>query len=67
MTYDYDLLVIGGGSGGVRGARMAAATGAKVGLVEGDSQLSSTCPFAEKVVVKRDPKIPPERNVMAKA
>ena len=32
--YDYDLFVIGGGSGGVRGARMAAATGAKVALAE---------------------------------
>ena len=25
MTYDYDLFVIGGGSGGVRAARVAAA------------------------------------------
>lgn len=33
-SYDFDLFVIGGGSGGVRGARMAAATGAKVGLAE---------------------------------
>ncbi len=33
-AYDFDLFVIGGGSGGVRGARMAAATGAKVGLAE---------------------------------
>ena len=32
--YDFDLFVIGGGSGGVRGARMAAATGARVGLAE---------------------------------
>mgnify|MGYP000173939177 CR=1 FL=1 len=32
--YDYDLFVIGGGSGGVRGARMAAATGAKVAIAE---------------------------------
>ncbi len=42
MTYDYDLIVIGGGSGGVRGARMAAATGAKVALVEGD-RMGGTC------------------------
>ena len=41
-TFDYDLLVIGGGSGGVRGARMAAATGAKVALVEGD-RTGGTC------------------------
>ncbi|GAB4395103.1 MAG: glutathione-disulfide reductase [Kiloniellaceae bacterium] len=32
--YDYDLFVIGGGSGGVRGARMAAGTGAKVAIAE---------------------------------
>ncbi|MGD1879695.1 MAG: glutathione-disulfide reductase [Kiloniellaceae bacterium] len=32
--YDYDLFVIGGGSGGVRGARMAAATGARVAIAE---------------------------------
>lgn len=32
--YDFDLFVIGGGSGGVRGARMAAAAGARVGLAE---------------------------------
>ncbi len=28
--YDYDLFVIGGGSGGVRGSRTASQTGAKV-------------------------------------
>ncbi|WP_282609486.1 glutathione-disulfide reductase [Pelagibius sp. Alg239-R121] len=33
-AYDFDLFVIGGGSGGVRGARMAASTGARVGLAE---------------------------------
>ncbi|HEY9538431.1 MAG TPA: glutathione-disulfide reductase [Kiloniellaceae bacterium] len=32
--FDYDLFVIGGGSGGVRGARMAAATGARVAIAE---------------------------------
>ena len=32
--YDYDLFVIGGGSGGVRGARMAASTGARVAIAE---------------------------------
>ncbi len=31
---DYDLFVIGGGSGGVRAARMAAGTGARVGIAE---------------------------------
>ena len=42
MTYDFDLIVIGGGSGGVRGARMAAAKGAKVALIEGD-RMGGTC------------------------
>jgi glutathione reductase (NADPH) len=42
MTFDVDLFVIGGGSGGVRAARMAAATGAKVALAE-DSRLGGTC------------------------
>ncbi len=34
MTYDFDLFVIGGGSGGVRCARIAATLGAKVGVAE---------------------------------
>jgi len=34
MAYDFDLFVIGGGSGGVRAARVAAAEGVKVGLAE---------------------------------
>jgi glutathione reductase (NADPH) len=42
MAYDFDLFVIGGGSGGVRAARVAAATGAKVALAEG-SRLGGTC------------------------
>jgi len=32
--FDFDLFVIGGGSGGVRAARMAAGTGARVAIVE---------------------------------
>ena len=37
MSFDYDLFVIGGGSGGVRAARVAAGeTGAKI-------TLSTTC------------------------
>ncbi len=40
--YDFDLLVIGAGSGGVRAARMAAATGAKVAVVEAN-YLGGTC------------------------
>ncbi|MGI4744550.1 MAG: glutathione-disulfide reductase [Janthinobacterium lividum] len=34
MTYDFDLFVIGGGSGGVRCARMSASHGARVGVAE---------------------------------
>ncbi len=34
MSYDYDLFVIGGGSGGVRCARIAAGHGARVGIAE---------------------------------
>ena len=33
-SYDFDIFVIGGGSGGVRASRMASTAGAKVGLVE---------------------------------
>ena len=42
MAFDCDLFVIGGGSGGVRAARMAAATGATVHLAE-DSRMGGTC------------------------
>ena len=44
-TYDFDLLVVGGGSGGVRAARMAAQRGARVALVEvgGTAMLGGTC------------------------
>jgi glutathione reductase (NADPH) len=43
MTYHYDLFVIGGGSGGVRAARIAAGEGgAKVGLAE-ESRMGGTC------------------------
>ncbi|MFM7689102.1 MAG: FAD-dependent oxidoreductase, partial [Alphaproteobacteria bacterium] len=34
MTYDFDLFVIGGGSAGVRSARIAAGHGARVGVAE---------------------------------
>ena len=40
--YDYDLFVIGAGSGGVRAARMAAATGEKVAIAE-EKYLGGTC------------------------
>lgn len=41
-AYDYDLLVIGAGSGGVRAARMAASYGARVAVVE-QQALGGTC------------------------
>jgi glutathione reductase (NADPH) len=40
--YDYDLFVIGGGSGGVRAARIAAGHGAKVALAE-EYRVGGTC------------------------
>ena len=40
--YDYDLFVIGGGSGGVRASRMAALGGARVALAE-EYRLGGTC------------------------
>ncbi len=42
MLYDYDLIVIGGGSGGVRAARIAGSYGKKVALCEAD-KLGGTC------------------------
>src|SRR5436190_3667196 len=42
MAYDYDLFVIGAGSGGVRAARLAAMSGAKVAVAEAD-RVGGTC------------------------
>jgi glutathione reductase (NADPH) len=42
MSFDFDLFVIGGGSGGVRAARVAAATGARVALAE-EYRMGGTC------------------------
>ena len=42
MAFDYDLFVIGGGSGGVRAARIAAEAGARVGLAE-EYRMGGTC------------------------
>jgi glutathione reductase (NADPH) len=41
-AYDYDLFVIGAGSGGVRGSRVAANHGARVGICE-DDLVGGTC------------------------
>ena len=44
-TFDFDLFVIGGGSGGVRAARMSAVRGARVAMAEagGTGMLGGTC------------------------
>jgi glutathione reductase (NADPH) len=42
MAYDYDLFVIGGGSGGVRAARFTGPLGFKVGLAE-EYRMGGTC------------------------
>jgi glutathione reductase (NADPH) len=42
MSYDFDLFVIGAGSGGIASARRAAEYGAKVGIVE-SGRLGGTC------------------------
>ena len=41
-AYDYDLFVIGAGSGGVRAARLAAMTGARVAVAE-EYRIGGTC------------------------
>jgi glutathione reductase (NADPH) len=41
-SYDYDLFVIGAGSGGVRAARLAAISGARVGVAE-EHRVGGTC------------------------
>ena len=40
--HDYDLFVIGAGSGGVRAARVSASYGARVGIAE-ERDLGGTC------------------------
>ncbi|MGJ8584989.1 MAG: glutathione-disulfide reductase [Marinosulfonomonas sp.] len=42
MAFDYDLFVIGGGSGGVRAGRVAAESGARVALAE-EYRMGGTC------------------------
>ena len=42
MAFDYDLFVIGAGSGGVRASRMSARAGARVGVAE-STFLGGTC------------------------
>jgi glutathione reductase (NADPH) len=43
QKYDYDFLVIGGGSGGMGASRRAAAYGKKVAVIEGSGVLGGTC------------------------
>ena len=42
MSYDYDLIVIGAGSGGVRASRISAGHGARVAVIE-ESRPGGTC------------------------
>lgn len=42
MAFDFDLLTIGAGSGGVAGSRRAASYGARVGIIE-DVRIGGTC------------------------
>ena len=42
MGYDYDLFIVGAGSGGVRASRIAAGYGARVGICE-DYRVGGTC------------------------
>ena len=42
QSYDYDLFVIGAGSGGVRAARVSSAHGAKVAIAE-EHKVGGTC------------------------
>ena len=42
MNYDFDLFVIGAGSGGVRASRISAGYGARVAVAEA-SDLGGTC------------------------
>lgn len=41
-AYDYDLFVIGAGSGGVRAARLSAEMGARVAVAE-EYRIGGTC------------------------
>lgn len=43
MAYDYDLIAIGGGSGGIALCNRAASYGARCMLVEKDSDMGGTC------------------------
>ncbi len=43
MNFDYDLFVIGAGSGGVRAARMSAGFGAKVAVCEDAMKQCCSC------------------------
>src|ERR1700754_1503221 len=42
MAYDYDVCVIGAGSGGIRASRIASTQGARVGICE-DYRVGGTC------------------------
>ena len=48
---DFDLFVIGGGSGGVRAARVAARQGVRVGLAE-ENRIGGTCVLKGRIPKK---------------
>jgi glutathione reductase (NADPH) len=54
--YDYDFLVIGGGSGGLGAARRAAQYGKKVGIIEASGRLGGTCVNVGELVLFRSPR-----------
>jgi len=43
MSYDYDLIAIGGGSGGIALSNRAASYGARCLIIEKDAQMGGTC------------------------
>ncbi len=43
MSYDFDLLILGGGSAGYNGASTACGLGLKVGVIEGGEELGGLC------------------------
>jgi len=43
MSYDYDLIAIGGGSGGIALSNRAASYGARCLIIEKDTKMGGTC------------------------
>ena len=64
--YDFDLFVIGAGSGGVRAARLAALSGAKVAVAE-EYRVGGTCVIRGCVPKKLLVCVPPRALACARA